>query len=54
MLALIDALASRFSEGEPQLRELRIVKMSDQDGNDVVANLLLLLLSFHGLQKLHI
>jgi hypothetical protein len=51
---LLDGLATCFSQGSPCLKSLRIVRLLEQGAVNVLSTLSSLLLSFNGLQQLHI
>ncbi|KAI4651129.1 uncharacterized protein J4E79_009327 [Alternaria viburni] len=50
---LLEAMCSEFQKREPSLRKLRLLLVNEVASNDVLSQLKLFLLSFHGLRQLH-
>jgi len=50
---LLEAMCSVFQKREPSLRKLRLLEMNEDASDDILPQLQLLLLSFHGLRQLH-
>ena len=50
---LLEAMCSEFQEREPSLRKLRLLLVNEDASGDILSQLQLLLLSFHGLRQLH-
>ncbi|KAI4958852.1 hypothetical protein J4E86_004461 [Alternaria arbusti] len=50
---LLEAMCSEFQKREPSLRKLRLLRTHEVSSNDILLQLRLFLLSFHGLRQLH-